>query len=189
MKQCSVEGCANKVHGKGFCHKHYDRWRRHKNPLGGGTGLGEPLAWLKHAIKTKSENCLIWPFAKKGDGYGHLRYKGKNIPAHRLALMLHEGRETPPDNMECAHAPVICHTPLCINPDHLRWASRKENEADKLFDNTLPRGERQGSSRLTKTQVLRIREDNRTLKEIAFDYSVCPQTICNVKLRRTWGWL
>lgn len=32
-KLCSVEGCNNKVDSRGFCKKHYVRWRRHGDPL------------------------------------------------------------------------------------------------------------------------------------------------------------
>jgi hypothetical protein len=30
---CTVEGCATKVKGHGFCDKHYQRWRKHGDPL------------------------------------------------------------------------------------------------------------------------------------------------------------
>ena len=29
MRTCSVEGCENKHYGKGYCHKHYQQFRRH----------------------------------------------------------------------------------------------------------------------------------------------------------------
>lgn len=32
-KSCSVEGCKRKYDAKGFCHMHYNRWKRHGNPL------------------------------------------------------------------------------------------------------------------------------------------------------------
>ena len=32
-KVCSVEGCNEEHDSKGFCDKHYMRWRRHGNPL------------------------------------------------------------------------------------------------------------------------------------------------------------
>jgi 5-methylcytosine-specific restriction endonuclease McrA len=30
---CSIEGCDNATVGRGWCHKHYERWRRHGDPL------------------------------------------------------------------------------------------------------------------------------------------------------------
>jgi G:T-mismatch repair DNA endonuclease (very short patch repair protein) len=32
-KICSVDGCSNRHQAKGFCDKHYKKWRRHANPL------------------------------------------------------------------------------------------------------------------------------------------------------------
>ena len=34
MTVCSVEGCQNKkIQGRGWCEKHYGRWRKHQDPL------------------------------------------------------------------------------------------------------------------------------------------------------------
>ena len=33
MKKCSIRKCNNELHTKGYCVKHYMRWRRHGNPL------------------------------------------------------------------------------------------------------------------------------------------------------------
>ena len=33
MKLCSVIDCENKVYGKGLCNKHWQRWKKHGNPL------------------------------------------------------------------------------------------------------------------------------------------------------------
>lgn len=32
MKECSIEGCTDRVSGHGFCGKHYARWKRHGDP-------------------------------------------------------------------------------------------------------------------------------------------------------------
>jgi hypothetical protein len=32
-KPCSVAGCGRKSVGKGFCNKHYERWKKHGDPL------------------------------------------------------------------------------------------------------------------------------------------------------------
>ena len=32
-KSCSVNGCTDKYHAKGFCRNHYGRWKKYGNPL------------------------------------------------------------------------------------------------------------------------------------------------------------
>lgn len=32
---CSVDGCTGTIHGHGYCSPHYNRWRRHGDPLAG----------------------------------------------------------------------------------------------------------------------------------------------------------
>lgn len=31
-RTCTIEDCGHKVHGHGWCHMHYQRWRRYGNP-------------------------------------------------------------------------------------------------------------------------------------------------------------
>ena len=38
-RTCSVEGCATVVRARGWCDKHYNRWRKHGDPLVGGPKL------------------------------------------------------------------------------------------------------------------------------------------------------
>lgn len=33
MKECSVAGCRNPQHSRGMCQMHYQRWKKHGNPL------------------------------------------------------------------------------------------------------------------------------------------------------------
>src|SRR5688572_22785655 len=35
LKVCDIEGCDNNHFGRGYCEKHYNRWRRHGDPLKG----------------------------------------------------------------------------------------------------------------------------------------------------------
>jgi hypothetical protein len=35
MKTCSIPGCGNPVHARGWCMQHYQRWRRYADPVGG----------------------------------------------------------------------------------------------------------------------------------------------------------
>ncbi len=40
MRTCSIPDCDRPVSGHGLCKLHYNRWRRHNNPLDAGRGRG-----------------------------------------------------------------------------------------------------------------------------------------------------
>ena len=56
--------------------------------------------------------------------------------------------------MEVRH---LCGKAICVNPHHLCWGTRAENERDKLLHGTHNAGERNGRAKLTVAQVREIR--------------------------------
>lgn len=96
--------------------------------------------------------------------------------------------ERPPGKRDVAHS---CGERMCINPAHLRWATRSENEADKITQGRSNRGgHRSGSARLRAEQVVEIREryetEDVTQQALADEYGVHIMTINSIILRRTW---
>ena len=160
------------------------------------TKRGEALAFAQAAAETSTDDCILWPFRLTTDGYGRLTLNGKRLRVNRLVLEL-AGGPPPSPTHEAAHAPGICHTPACVNPRHLRWATHIENMADKVLDGTHlrpdtaadPRGERNGKAKLTEVKVRAIRADERTYREIAADYGIDRSTVSDLKSRRRWAWL
>ena len=75
-----------------------------------------------------------------------------------------------------------CDNRACINPDHLETGTSKDNSRDR---------DTRGRSRscLTKEQILKIRNDNRILKEIGATYGISLNAVSNIKSRRRWGWV
>lgn len=55
------------------------------------------------------------------------------------------------------HAAHINGERLNNHADNIRWATAKENTADKIRHGTLPRGSRVGTARLTESAVAQIR--------------------------------
>lgn len=49
---CLIEGCTKKPFSKGYCSKHYQRWKKYGNPI-------EPPHWLGRPNSGKKFNCLI----------------------------------------------------------------------------------------------------------------------------------
>lgn len=93
--------------------------------------------------------CWEWCGASKGNGYGHVSFEGRNIPAHRLAYILFCG-EVPP-TMDVCHT---CDNRFCVNPDHLYVGSRKQNMADCMARGRTAGGNRK---RLKEHQIQEIK--------------------------------
>ncbi len=185
---CEIAGCINYQLCRGFCSKHYQRWKRHGDPLAGGTEIGAPLLFLKEVASAPPETCVVWPYATTPPGYGQLRVAGTMHPAHRLSWEIHHGREMA-DDMEAAHEPIVCHNRACINPLHIREATRADNIRDMHIDNTDSRGERHGGSKLRIDQVRAIKSDTRRTSVIARELGVAWSTIDDIRRGRNWGWL
>ena len=70
----------------------------------------------------KSGDCWEWTASRGTSGYGQIRANGRPVVAHRVAYELTHGAV--PEGVELDH---LCHNRGCVNPDHLRVVSHKEN--------------------------------------------------------------
>lgn len=121
MKQCSIEGCSGVAHARGWCGVHYARWRRHGDTTALKVhlmGSPEQRFWAK---VERTEGCWNWT-AGTVTGYGKHKAAGGHVLAHRFAYELLVGPI--PDEMQIDHR---CHNRRCVNPDHLRLATNKQN--------------------------------------------------------------
>lgn len=113
-------------------------------------------------------------------GYVRIRrssFKSSKMLLHRYIYLIHNG-ELPEDK-------VVMHTcdnRLCINPEHLRIGTQRDNVMDMIS-----KGREKGClkrSRLTKEEIVSIREDTRTNSMIAEDYGISPSYVSRIKSRR-----
>lgn len=72
-----------------------------------------------------------------------------------------------------------CDVPSCVNPNHLFLGTNNDNVADMVAKGRQ-------ASKLTKRQVLQIRADARSRREIAADYGVT--TVCVGSIKRNAAW-
>ncbi|BCG50037.1 HNH endonuclease [Ralstonia phage RP13] len=72
------------------------------------------------------------------------------------------------------------------NKDNCRFLDYYDNLLERKAVGGGALGEKHRSAKLTKDKVRSIRKDNRSNSEIAIDYNVTPQTISDIKLRKTW---
>ena len=88
--------------------------------------LGERF-WSK---VDKSGECWLWTASKDRNGYGHFAVNNTPLLAHRLAYQELIGPI--PTEQELDH---LCRNPSCVNSEHLRAISHRENI---LCGNTQP---------------------------------------------------
>lgn len=69
----------------------------------------------------KTDTCWNWTRGTT-KGYAHLRMNYQMVYGHRLSYQLVHG--VIPSSQHLDH---ICHNTRCVNPDHLRPVTRKEN--------------------------------------------------------------
>lgn len=107
--------------------------------------------------------------------------------ASRMMCVLAHG-EVPVPAMQAAHRCGHGHTG-CMNPNHLYWADRSENEADKIAHGTSNRGEGNGHAKLTPAIVRAIRASSDGPAALADKYGISAPTVCDIRARRSWAWL
>ena len=103
------------------------------------------------------------------------------VRVHKLVLEAFVGKA--PQGMECCHNDGNQQNNRLEN---LRWDTPKNNHADKLKHGTSNTGERCNWAKLTKAQVISIRADIRTQKEIATEYRVQQSQISRIKNGVRW---
>lgn len=110
----------------------------------------------------------------------------KTIGVARLVLMAWEGM--PDGRKDAAHWNGIRHDNRLAN---LRWASRKENYADRVRHGRSPDGERNGKSKLTLQQAKRIKAlalaGKYKQREIAAMFGISAIQVSCIKTGRKWN--
>ena len=184
---CSIEECCNPARTRGFCDSHYYAWYRYGDPLASRRSVsGERIQFLIDAAEADTDECVLWPYAKQQKGYGRVQFGKKNSGAHIVACQLAYGRKPFPDAV-VAHS---CHTPACVNPRHLRWATAKENSQDMVHDGNSGRGTKNNFAKLSEDAVSEIyRNPNRlSLRMLAARHRVSEGTIYDIQQGRSWAW-
>lgn len=187
---CKLEGCNKRVYQRGYCNAHYKRLWRHGDPLKGRTPQGEPINWLLSHVDYKEEDCLLWPYGKYSNGYARVNVPGKRDASAANFMCRKAHGEPPSEEHEAAHSCGMGHIG-CINPRHLSWKTKKENNQEKIVHGTSGRGEKHNLSKLTEHDVHTIRalKGKKTQSQIAAAFGVTQTTISHIHRGKSWGWL
>lgn len=127
--ECSVEGCESPSRARGWCPKHWKRWKAHGDPtylkvashVRGGSN--EERFWPK---VEPTGFCWIWKGSLGRHGHGYFNLGAdenrRGVAAHKFAYETLVG--IVPDGLELDH---LCRNPPCVNPDHLEPVTHAEN--------------------------------------------------------------
>lgn len=119
------------------------------------------------------------------EGYPQVELAGRSYHVHRLVLEAFAG--PCPEGHECAHNDGDRQNSRLSN---LRWATRKDNHADKQRHGTVfrPTGELGTAAKLKAEQVAEIRRIGRSesQKSLAARYGVRQQQISRILRREQW---
>ena len=156
-------------------------------------------AYIKARVAVDANGCWIWQRAIHHTGYGVAQLPGItkrqiHFRAHRLAYI---SFVAPVSEMLC-----VCHhcdVPACCNPDHLWLGTTAENNADRsakgrtnrvpMPESSRPRGERVGTSKLTASDVIEIRQSSQSQRQIAREFGISKALVYNIQKRICWAHL
>ncbi len=146
-------------------------------------------AWVRQMADHAGDECLAWPFGRRRNGYGSLRFGGtrKSWLAHRVMCEIAHG----PPPFAKAVVSHICGKGRdgCVNPKHLEWTTQRENIAMKNVHGTEQIGSRNGVAKVTEEQALMIVSSDRAGRDIANELGISPCTVSAIRVGRNWGWL
>lgn len=119
MTTCSLENCAKPIRGLKYCNAHYLRFKRTGDPLGSLRASVADRFWSK---VDKANGCWQWTAGLSNVGYGAFWDGEKMNKAHRLSYELSVGPIG-----EGKLIDHMCHNRTCVNPEHLRQVTSKQN--------------------------------------------------------------
>lgn len=182
-KKCSNNDCERPFYCKGFCQLHYERWKRNGDPnrlVKPLSPRGAPLKWLNEHVNFEGCDCLVWPFSRGPCGRAHMR----GVRPSRYMCEAANG-PSPSKTHEAAHSCGNAHLGF-VNPRHLRWATPKENAADKIIHGTLIKGEKHYAAKLNQQKANEIKSLLGSVKqsEIAKMFQISKQLVNSIKMGR-----
>ncbi len=106
--------------------------------------------------RSYSTPCWEWKFYRVQNGYGQVRFRGKDLGAHKLSWILNRG-EIPEGMKVCHH----CDNPPCCNPEHLFLGTNKDNSDDAKKKGRLAqlKGSLNGWALMTEEKVTSMRQE------------------------------
>ncbi len=133
-RSCTLPECGKKEFARGWCHMHWNRWRRHGDPLAVRQIQGDTKARILSRVQVAPNGCWVWQGQRNAEGYGRLLFRGRKDYAHRAAYEVFVGPIPVGLTVDhvCHSNDLGCHTGPCphrpcVNPEHLEPVTHTEN--------------------------------------------------------------
>lgn len=146
--------------------------------------------FLDRCVLNPSTWCWEWQGVKDRDGYGQFGYENKIVLVHRLAYQFYY--QCSEEEMKGKIVMHICDNPSCVNPDHLKLGTQKDNVQDCVQKGRRAnqKGQDNFNAKLTQYQVDKIRElasFGMSQEQLAKMFNVSRRTIHNIRNYKSWN--
>lgn len=140
---------------------------------------------LSRTERIPETDCLIFKGSKDDNGYGMVFYQNRSRRAHRVVLSVLTG-EPIDTTLVAMHT---CDTPSCVNPEHLRWGTKGENNRDRHTKgrNGDFKGENNPSAKLNSTEVQIIRTRPASISKMSDMFGVSKTHIKRILRGDCWN--
>jgi hypothetical protein len=129
MSGCAVTDCPNSAVKRGWCALHYQRWRKHGDPLRERPDVITRLLDRSAPVG----GCRVYGGALDKDGYAVVKHAGKS---HRAVRVIWEAEfGSIPPGLQVCHA---CDNPPCIERSHLMLGTQAANVRDAIAKGRRP---------------------------------------------------
>lgn len=154
-------------------------------------GVNATLFFWCDVDKTEDKtSCWSWLGIKTCAGYGQVLLRRYHKKKHTVGAHVAGYLIANPEPLGDLHVLHSCHNRLCVNPDHLRAGTRKENSQDMIKAGRALTGARNGQSILIEEQVLEIKKilktTTLTCSTISRKYGVSRNTIKRIEDGTSW---
>ena len=143
--------------------------------------------------------CIIWNGWCNDAGYGKIQLRGEFLFSHRLSYMIKTRSENIPThiNGELAHIMHLCGNDKCVNKDHLKLGTVRENSFHKIEHGTHRRGETSKRATISEETAQKILDSKRKRDEDGYEtkrqraerFGTTLSVVRNIDARQTWGHL
>jgi hypothetical protein len=143
--------------------------------------------WSKVDNTGGPDACWLWVAGSSRRGYGVISWRGRTMPASRIAYEMAFGT-IPPGLYVCHNCPDG-DNPACVNPAHLFLGTHLQNERDKDAKGRRPKGEACVRAKLSEADVIEMRKARAAgalCGDLAVRYGIKRGTVGEICNHRSW---